>query len=364
MHKEFKRKPHRKSIVRSDDSRHDNEEELFRRKRLSTNIKREASDHSNKATHRGRVVGSAGNVWHVAEESALADVVGEIPHPVACTIGGLALTPNDDDTLVCVGDWVRYRVEEEVENRKTAKAVIIEIEARTSRLLRKTAGERKLWQSIAANIDQCVIVSAAAEPFYNRRLIDRYLIAAEQGNMTAAIVINKIELMDRSFVYDDLACYRNMGIEVVLCSCHRGDGLEHLQQLFASKTSMLAGPSGVGKSSIVNRYFGVDLQDVREISTKYDKGKHTTTTGKIFGLGHNSFVIDTPGMREFAMSDIHRDDLSYYFHDFDPFYQSCRYLPCTHTHEPDCAVKAAVESGEIDSMRYDSYLRIRESMED
>ncbi len=390
MKKEFKRKPNRKSIIRSDDSRHSNEREELSRERHSTNIKRTIADHSSKATHRGRVVGSAGKTWFVVEESALDNHVGEYLDVARCQIGGLALSSNDDDTLVCVGDWVRYAAESKAKPEHTedtlltnsevgekapepssslrakeeqlTKATIIEIEERKTRLLRQTAGERKHMQSIASNIDQCVIVSAAAEPFYNRRLIDRYLISAEQGKMKPALVINKIELMTEEFVREDLQCYRDLGIEVVLCSCVRGTGQDELRTLFAQKTSMLVGPSGVGKSSIVNAFFGIELQEVREISTKYDKGKHTTTSGKLFGLGNQSFIIDTPGMREFAITDLHIDDLSYYFHDFDAFYQQCKYLPCTHTHEPGCAVKQAVEQGAIDELRYDSYLRIRESM--
>ena len=169
--------------------------------------------------------------------------------------------------------------------------------------------------------------------------------------------------MPEDFVREDLQCYTDLGIPLVICSCKQGTGLEELKNLFSGKTSMLAGPSGVGKSSIVNACFGVQLQDVREISTKYDKGKHTTTSARIFSLGDGAQLVDTPGIREFGITDIHIEDLSYAFHDFDNFYQNCRFLPCTHTHEPDCAVKAAVEQGLIDAGRYESYLRIRESME-
>jgi ribosome biogenesis GTPase len=206
-------------------------------------------------------------------------------------------------------------------------------------------------------------VNSAADPFYNRRLIDRYLISVEQGGMTPVIVINKIELMVEDMLREDLEVYERLGIPVIYCSCEKGTGIEKLKSAFAGKTSALFGASGVGKSSIVNACFGIELQDVREISEKYIKGKHTTTSGKLFALPSAGFLIDTPGMREFAVYDVHPDDVGYYFHEFDPYFQLCKYLPCTHTHEPHCAVKKALEDGLLDEQRYDSYLRIRESLQ-
>ncbi|MFM8437369.1 MAG: ribosome small subunit-dependent GTPase A, partial [Candidatus Kapaibacterium sp.] len=155
---------------------------------------------------------------------------------------------------------------------------------RTGRLLRKTAGERSLLQCLASNVEYCVIVQSAAEPFYNRRLIDRYLVAVEFGGMKPVVVVNKIELMVREAVEQDLRCYVELGIPVVYCSCMTGEGLGEVRSLLEGTTAMLAGPSGVGKSSLVNACFGLDLQKVREISSKYDKGKHTTTGARLFGL--------------------------------------------------------------------------------
>ena len=358
MQKKISRKPNRKSIIRTDHTRHQNETVEHSRQRFSTEIKRDSAQVREKATGRGRVVGTSGVHWLVADDGTREDVVGEYTKVRECHVGGIVVSDNDDDTLVCVGDYVHFSAPHD----DTRHGVIVDVEKRTGRLLRKTAGERSSLQCLASNVEQCVIVQSAAEPFYNRRLIDRYLIAIEHGAMKPLLLVNKIELMVRSAVEEDLHCYVELGIPIVYCSCKTGEGLDDVQRMLAGKTAMLAGPSGVGKSSLINACFEVDLQRVREISSKYDKGKHTTTGARIFGLAGGGCLVDTPGIREFAVSDVHIDDLSYYFHDFDAYYQECKYLPCSHTHEPGCAVTHAVSEGLIDAGRYDSYVRIRESM--
>lgn len=358
MQKKISRKPGRKSIVKTDHTRHQHEAVEFSRERYSTGMKREISQVRDKATGRGRVVGTSGARWLVADDGTREGVVGEFPHVRECHLAGIVVSDNDDDTVVCVGDHVLFAAEE----NDVRHGVILDVEKRTGRLLRKTAGERSSLQCLASNVEYCVIVQSAAEPFYNRRLIDRYLIAVEHGGMKPLLVINKIELMVREAVEEDLRCYVELGLPVVYCSCKTGEGLEEVRTMLKGTTAMLAGPSGVGKSSLINACFELDLQKVREISTKYDKGKHTTTGARIFGLAGGGCLVDTPGIREFAVSDIHIDDLSYFFHDFDAYYQDCKYLPCSHTHEPGCKVMQAVEEGLIDAGRYDSYLRIRESM--
>ncbi|MFM8180174.1 MAG: ribosome small subunit-dependent GTPase A, partial [Candidatus Kapaibacterium sp.] len=305
-----------------------------------------------KATGRGRVVGTSGAHWLVADDGTREGVVGEYTEVRECHPAGLVVSGGDHEGVVVAAA-----------GPDTHHGVILEVEKRTGRLLRKTAGYRSLLQCLASNVEYCVIVQSAAEPFYNRRLIDRYLVAIEFGGMKPVVVVNKIELMVREAVEQDLRCYVELGIPVVYCSCMTGEGLGAVRSLLEGTTAMLAGPSGVGKSSLVNACFGLDLQKVREISSKYDKGKHTTTGARLFGLAGGGCLVDTPGIREFAVSGIHIDDLCYFFHDFDAFYQDCKYLPCSHTHEPGCNVRSAVEQGLIDAGRYDSYLRLRESMQ-
>lgn len=363
MAKELRRKPNRKSIIKADGRKtlrsHDDDEDSFSRERKSTNFKRTVSAQADKATLRGTVVGSAGNSWFVVRDELKNQTIGEFTNTDDCIVGGLIISDNDDGTLVCVGDRVRYTPADSEHSR----GVIIEVEQRTTKIARKVAGTRQSAQILAGNIDKVFIVHSAAEPFYSKRSIDRYLISAEQGKIQPIIVINKIELMDMDFLHEDLKVYEHyLGIPVVYVSCFKKTGFDNLQKHFEGCTSVLVGPSGVGKSSIVNICFGIELQTTGEISEKYQKGKHTTTTGKLLGLPNGGSLIDTPGLREFGITDIHPDDVAFYFHDFDEYYHHCKYTSCTHTHEPNCAVKSAVEQGEIDPDRYDSYLRIRESI--
>jgi ribosome biogenesis GTPase len=209
---------------------------------------------------------------------------------------------------------------------------------------------------------------SAADPFYNRRLIDRYLIAIELGNLEPIICINKIDLMDEDFVREDLTVYSEMlGIPVLLVSATKKKNLRALKTLLSGKKTVFSGPSGVGKSTLVNMLVGDEVQSVTEVSAKTQKGLHTTTFSVIFPLPEAQFpdggyILDTPGIREFGMWNVDAEDIPFYFHDFDDYRLECRFTPCTHTHEPHCAVKAAVEAGEIDPERYESYCLILESM--
>lgn len=313
----------------------------------------------------GWVIDSTGRSW--ITETRAADGSREV---YDCVVSRSVVTENPVSTLVAVGDYVLFRTEPSSGEADTLpNGVIVLVKERETKLARESAGKDGIEQVIVSNLDQVVILMAAADPFYNRRLIDRYLIAAELGNVEPIICINKIDLMDADFVREDLAVYaEHLDIPVILVSAEKKKNLSALKKLLSGKKTVFSGPSGVGKSTLVNILLGDEVQDVTEVSAKTQKGLHTTTFSVIFPLPEKQFpeggyIMDTPGIREFGMWNVGKEDIPFYFHDFDDYRLECRFTPCTHTHEPHCAVKAAVEAGEIDPERYESYCLILESME-
>ncbi len=308
----------------------------------------------------GKVVNSTGRSWIV--EYCNDD---NLTMQCDCVTPRSIVTENPDSTLVAVGDVVMFKLDDssgEIEALPTG--VIALVQERKSKLARLSAGSAGMEQVIVSNIDHLVILMAAADPFYNRRLIDRYLIAAEQGGLEPIICINKIDLMNEKFVREDLTTYtKQLSIPVVITSAVKGKGVVELSSMLAGKTTVFSGPSGVGKSTLVNILLGEELQDVTEVSRKTQRGLHTTTFSVLFPLPNGGYIADTPGIREFGMWDVAKDELAFYFHDFDAYRLNCRYPMCTHTHEPECAVKAAVAQGLIDEQRYQSYVSILETLE-
>jgi ribosome biogenesis GTPase len=292
----------------------------------------------------GTVMRPLGPRWMVATPNAIWD----------CAVSGIVDVPHTS-SLVAVGDtvWVLPDASQD------GTASIIKVEERTTVLSRKAAGRGKREQVLVSNAEQLCIVVAAAQPDYKKRLIDRYLIAADKGDLAPMIVVNKIDLIPDEYqedFVDDLRVYSDeLGIPVMFTSTTTGEGIAELEQELLAHVSLLAGPSGVGKSSIINLISNIP-QAVGEISRKYDKGRHTTTAAIVIPLRNGGTAIDTPGIREFALWELGLDELPYYFEEFVPFAENCKFNSCSHTHEPGCAVKAAVEQGELDEERYESYL--------
>jgi len=214
--------------------------------------------------------------------------------------------------------------------------------------------------TVAANVDIAVIVATAAEPKFHAGLVDRYLIIAQNGGVAPIICFNKCDLITER--PEILAYYRdNLGIPVVEVSARTGQGVEELKKLLTGKIAVLVGNSGVGKSSITN-LFQLQLDVVtQEVSARNKEGKHTTRTTNLYEWEKGSFLIDTPGIRSLGISHIGREDLKYYFQEFD---LPCRYNDCLHDHEEevDCAVKQAVSEGKIHAYRYESYRRMLEDL--
>jgi ribosome biogenesis GTPase len=297
----------------------------------------------------GVVLKGTGGVWHVRAET------GETHE---ASLRGRLKQEREESTKLAVGDRVVLEIDE-----RGAHWAIAEILPRHSQLARRAPGGQG-ERIVAANVDQVVVVFAAAKPEPHRRMLDRFLVIAEANSLQSRVVINKIELVDREVTERAFADYSSAGYPVHFTSVKRRVGLDELHEALAGKTSVLTGPSGVGKSSLMNSmYPGLDLR-VGEISESVNKGQHTTVGALLHPLPDAGYVVDTPGLREVGMWGLASEHLDECFREFVPHIPDCRFGNCTHRVEPGCAVREAVTDGEISAERYDSYLRLREEMED
>ena len=263
----------------------------------------------------------------------------------ACLLRGRSLS-------VLAGDRVEW------ETGKDGTAVVLEVAPRQSTLTRIDSRGRR--EPIAANVTQLLVVAAPA-PKPDWLLIDRYLVAAELMGATATIVINKAELLEEPL--QPLETYRHIGYDVCATSAKRGTGLAELEERMRGQRSVMVGQSGVGKSSLLNAVLGESLQTVGALSERGSQGRHTTTTATLVRLPGGAELIDSPGVRGYAPYIEDARDLDRGFREFRPLLGHCRFDDCSHRAEPDCAVKAAVDAGEIDAHRYESYLKLRELLE-
>jgi ribosome biogenesis GTPase len=297
---------------------------------------------------RGQIICSQSGFFTVATETGL----------FICHLRGkLKRGPRLGD-IVAVGDWVR------IEPVAEGKGMIEEIEPRQrvlSRLAPTSRGEYQ--QIIIANPDQAVFVFACAQPSPRMGMLDRFLVIAERQGIPAFIVANKVDLagMDRARELFDH--YPALGYPLVYTSVRENRGIDVLQEALRGKLSVMAGPSGVGKSSLLNAMQpGLGLA-VREISRRTSKGKHTTVVRQLFPLADGGYVADTPGLKALALWDIAPEEIDGYFPELRPLVADCQFNDCTHMHEPGCAVRQAVERGEVHPARYQAYIRMRSGEE-
>ncbi|KAA3643048.1 MAG: ribosome small subunit-dependent GTPase A [Chloroflexi bacterium] len=277
----------------------------------------------------------------------------------------------DDDTLLCdlrgsllvveegysnplaVGDEVIVTVQDE------SSGVVEAVLPRRSALVRQDVGERPLKHIIAANLDQVLIVAAWLQPHFWPELVDRYLIAAERNQLTPVLCVNKIDLLEDQIELETVLWpYRQLDIPILLTSAEDSTGIDDLRQALAGKITALAGLSGVGKSSLLNAaYPHLELR-VGAVSDDNLQGRHTTTQANLIHLNEDSLVIDTPGIRNFGLAGLRRNELIEHYPELLTLAGACKFSDCAHKDEPGCAVRVAVENGEVAEGRFKSYQKI------
>ncbi len=264
---------------------------------------------------------------------------------------------------VAVGDLVKAEVENEAEN----SVVINEITERKNYITRQSPHNKNQHHIVAANLDQSLLFATLKEPKTSQGFIDRFLIASEAYHVPAIIIFNKADLYkkkEQQKFNEIKLIYETIGYAVHSMSIAKNEGVEEVKSLLKNKVTLLTGHSGVGKSSFINLIFpqlGLKTQDVSGWS---GKGLHTTTFAEMFDLDFGGKIIDTPGLREFALMDIEKHELSHYFPEMRAIINECQFNNCIHVNEPGCAVKAAVNAGNISIERYVSYCNILESIKD
>ncbi len=224
--------------------------------------------------------------------------------------------------------------------------------------------KKKAVQVMAANADLLFCIASSRSPPFRPRFVDRVLISGEAGSLEPVIIINKCDLgLDRE-TKERLAAYRDIGFPVIYCSALTGMGIPVLRKAIKNKTAVFAGQSGVGKSALINALdAGLNLR-VGEISSKYNRGVHTTNYAVMVSLKNGTRIIDTPGIREFEITGVSPRELQHYFREFAPYAARCSYHACLHLNEPDCAVREALEKDRIHPDRYESYLRLYDAIND
>ena len=262
--------------------------------------------------------------------------------------GRLKLEQRTGDA-VAVGDRVQLHLHPD------GGYTIEAIEPRESELARRSPGGRRA-KVIVANVDQVMIVLAAARPEPNLRMLDRFLVLCEANYLPAVVIVNKTDLVPGDAVRARFAAYEAAGYRVLPVSVRDDVGVEEVSRLLCGRTSVLTGPSGVGKSSLLNAIQpGLTLR-TGEVSQAVGKGTHTTVSAELVPLECGGYVADTPGLREVGLWAVPLEELDTFFPEFEPYLGQCRFTSnCTHTHEPDCAVSGAVAAGEISAERYESY---------
>ena len=270
-----------------------------------------------------------------------------------CGLRGKLKRGKAEGDLVALGDRVQIQVQPD------GSGVIEAVQPRTRAIVRLDPRPRGVYrQVLLANADQAVFVFACAHPVPRLRMLDRFLVVAEKQGVPPLIVANKADLVPRERAQELFAPYEPAGYTVLYTSVNTGAGVRELGARLAGKISVLAGPSGVGKSSLLNAIqpgLGIAVKDIGVVN----KGQHTTVVRQLYPLGNGAYVADTPGWRSLALWDTEPEEMDGYFPEIRPLVSQCRFNNCSHTREPGCAVRAAVDAGRLHPERYESYVRLR-----
>lgn len=295
-------------------------------------------------TRKGLVIRSQSGFFTVETDAGL----------VTCRLPGRLKKGMVEGDICAVGDRVTLT------DQGDGSGVIESIAERTEAIARVRTGiKRDFRQILLANPDQMVIVFACTQPDPHLRMLDRFLVIAEKQKIQTLIIANKVDLLSPEEAEAIFGLYSALGYTVLYTSAKTGAGVQDLRDHLKGKLSALTGPSGVGKSSLLNAVQPELGLHVREVSETTSKGMHTTQVRELFPLDFGGYVADTPGIRSLALWDTEPEELDAYFVELRDLVQDCQFSDCTHTHEPGCAVLKAVEEGRVSSERYASYLRMR-----
>ena len=301
--------------------------------------------------HKGRVIQSTGSWYKVKTEVRVIE--SRLP-------GKFRLEEKEVTNPIAVGDWVDISMNDD--NTGTIK----KIHDRKNYITRKATHGRRGEHILVSNLDTAFVVQSIKQPKLKEGFIDRFLVTCEAYEVDASIIINKIDLATEralNYVQDLSNLYESLGYGVFITNAQDINSLIPLKNKIKDKTTVFIGPSGVGKTSLLNAIAPNYSEKIGAISNYSIKGKHTTTFAKLIEIDNGGFIVDTPGIREFGLFNIESWELSLFFPEMHDARKKCKFNTCTHLHEPDCAVIKAFEEGKIDARRYNSYINMLESIE-
>lgn len=224
--------------------------------------------------------------------------------------------------------------------------------------------KNKLIRPAVANVDQALVIFSITKPLPNLNLLDRFLIMMEQQNMDTIICFNKMDIATKEEWEALKNAYQECGYQVIFCSTKEDNGMDAIKHCLKGKTTTVAGPSGVGKSSMINCLQENVNMETGAISEKIDRGKHTTRHSELIAVDEDTYLMDTPGFSSLHLFDLEKEELVDYYKEFGPFQSECRFQGCSHTHEPDCMVKEALQEGKISKIRYDNYVALYKELKE